>query len=238
MRILGSAAAAVLALFAYSTPALAQPPAGAPPGPPPPATAPGSAWVHVAGDPDIVLEARPPQGESWVAMCNAPCDRELPLDDSYRISGSGIQRSRVFTIAAQPGQHVVLEVSAHSTGGLVGGIVLASIGVVAEVTGLVLLLEGSLQSLCIWAPCRDNPSADRLKTAGWVFLLLGTAGTATGVVLIAVHARSRLSQRVGEPYARPERDDAWLRLPTWHEPSSLEAGLPRTQTLPILSRSF
>ena len=207
---------------------------------PAPATPKGSAWVHIETDREIVLEGSPPEG-GWAVVCNAPCDRDLPLDYSYRVTGPGIRRSKVFQIGAQAGQRVVISINPGSTGGFVGGIVLASIGIPVIFVGLIVVLVGALENATcdtVTGTCTGN-SGSSTETTGWIITLVGVGSIVTGIILIAGNARTSQTQEIVLPGAQPvHKDDAWLRVPTWHEPSNLETGLPRAQTLPIFSHSF
>ncbi len=210
-------------------------------GTPAPSAPRGSVWVHIETDREIVLEGSPPEG-GWAVVCNAPCDRELPLDYSYRITGPGIRRSKVFQIGAQAGQRVVISVNPGSTGAFVGGIVLASIGIPVILVGLIVVLVGAVENACSTdtsGVCTSGNSGSSTETTGWIITLVGVGSIVTGIILIAGNARTSQTQEILAPGAQPaHKDDAWLRLPTWHEPSNFETGLPKAQTVPIFSHSF
>jgi hypothetical protein len=224
------------------------------PPPPPPGRA-GKAWVHIESSHDLVLEGRSPSSaHSWAPVCTSPCDSEVPLDYSYRIAGEGIRASHDFTIEASPGQRVVLNVKTASKGGFVGGIVLVSISPVVILIGLVVVAVGAAQNdlstTCsgtgVGFNCNANANAGSgTETAGWVTTLIGVAGAVIGGVLIGINSRTSISEEVIPPVAppvgsldHPRREDAWLRAPIWHEPSSVERSIPPAQVAPLFTHSF
>jgi hypothetical protein len=220
-----------------------------PPGPQGPA---GSVWVHIESSHDLVLEGRPPSG-GWGPICSSPCDREVPLAYTYRLAGSGIRPTHDFMIEGAPGQHVVLNVKAASKAGFTGGIVLVSVSPALILIGLIVVLAGAVQdsstlncdgSTNSGGGCTTNSNAGSgTETTGWIMTLIGVGGTVAGIVLVATNARTSFSEdvlRPGAPAASlPQpRYDAWLRVPTWREPTNVERGLPPAQLSPIFTHSF
>lgn len=202
----------------------------------------GMVWIHIDSDHELVLEGRPADG-GWSIVCTAPCDTGVPLEYEYRISGSGIRTSHSFRIEGAAGQHVILSVKAGSKAGFVGGIVLASISPVVIVVGLLVALVGAIEqtdyTTLDCAGCSTNSSGKSTETTGWIITLVGVGGLVIGIVLVATNARTSQTQEVLRPGAPPpRRDDAWLRVPTWHEMSGAERALPPIQSAPIFSRSF
>jgi hypothetical protein len=226
-------------------------------GPPPAPEGPqGKVWVHIESGHELVLEGRPPSG-SFGPVCNEPCDAELPLAYTYRLTGSGIRSSRDFTLEAAPGQHVVLTVKTGSKGGFTGGIVLVSVGPALALIGLLVVLVGVAENSTTnfgcgvgtgtTNSCSSNSNAGSgTETTGWVMTLIGLGATVGGIVLIVTNARTSYTEEIMAPGPRPAgsllptlpRADAWLRLPTWHEPSSVERGLPPVQATPLFTQSF
>lgn len=124
------------------------------------ADAPGpTAVVHIHSKRKVSLET--PSCDSsgeWIAVCESPCDVELPLDRDYRIGGKGVRASDTFRILVRPGGRAVLTVDAGSkdaaalgTAGLVGGIVLTLLG----------LGEAGIASLITNEDCPQLPQVDR-----------------------------------------------------------------------------
>jgi hypothetical protein len=175
---------------------------------PPPAAPKKVAVVHIEGDGSLRLEAK--EGRSWRFLCASPCDREVDLADTYRVSGDGVRPTRQFTIDAQPGQRVVLTVDTASKAGFVGGIVLVSVAPVVSIVGLVVLLVG------------DVANDTGTKTTGAALAIGGLAGIGLGIVLIAVNARSGLEQNVATRAALRDAE----REPIWRDPAREAAGAP------------
>jgi len=209
-------------------------PAGTPPpvATTPPAGTGGSAHVHIDSDREVTLERQ--SNGTWLSACSAPCDADLPVDDNYRVVGSGIRASRPFRLAARPGERVYLTVDAASKGAFVGGIVLISIGApVLLIGGLVLLVAAAADSI-------DGESdTSGARTVGWTMVGGGAAGIVVGIILLAGNSRTKTEQSL----EGPARKGAWLtvdaptkRLPTWRE--HVPAGVPGASTIPLFTGQF
>ncbi len=207
-------------------------------GAPAPAASP-MAMVHIETDKEVVLEGKPQMG-GWTVICQAPCDTQVPLDYEYRISGSSIRRSKPFSIQANPGQRVTLVVNPASKGAFIGGLVLTGVGPVVIIVGLFTALVGALEQTTTYDSF-GNPSTvnngQSTETTGWIISLVGVGMLVTGIILFSSNSKTKATQEVASA-DRPSRDDAWLRLPTWHEGASVEKSLPKAATVPIFSRSF
>lgn len=203
---------------------------------PAPAPAPGpegTATVHIEADTPVTLDKR--EGRSWVFACNAPCDAELPLAGSYRISGQGIRNSAQFKLNARPGDHLVLDVNASSKGAFVGGIVVAGVGVVVLLVGaMVVLTVAAMDSADSAAGLSNSTNDGSANTVGWVMVAGGAAATLVGVLVLANNTRSKVDQATATP--RP-RNDAWLRVPQWHEDKAGQA-LPKAVGVPLFQTTF
>ncbi len=77
------------------------PPAPALPAPVPPPALP--VFVHVDGPDAAVLQIDATGDDGWKNLCHLPCDRSLPADGRYRISGSGLRDSVSFKLGAPAG---------------------------------------------------------------------------------------------------------------------------------------
>ncbi len=186
--------------------------------------------VHLEAEEDTVLEMQDRSDrETFTPVCHTPCDKSLPLDRMYRVSGDGIKSSRAFKLAGSNGKTVVLDVNPGRKGAFVGGIVMTSIGPVALLTGLLVYAAGSIT---IYGGS-VNSSA---RTTGGILMLAGAAVTAVGIPLIVSNARTKVTQDVGSP-GRP-RDDGKLRLPEWNRDVAHEVPMPSTSYVPVLARSF
>jgi hypothetical protein len=165
--------------------------------------------VHVDSEKPVTLYRKPSDGDAWVEACTAPCNKDLPLEDAYRIG----EASDEFHLQARAGETVHLAVGKRSPTGYVASTLGLGAGVVGIVIGSVLTVVGAAEAgiECgnvdgrqARAHCQsykdDGPS---LRNLGLVTLGLGVAAS---VVSLYYRVRS----------ARPEvKKDAYLRTPTW-----------------------
>ncbi|MDB4996968.1 MAG: hypothetical protein JWM74_4400 [Myxococcaceae bacterium] len=181
-----------------------------------PAPAPGpqgAAYVHIDADSDIRIERQ--VGAQWVGMCNAPCDRDLPLDGNYRMAGAGVRNSHTFHLAAsRPGDRIIIAVNPASKGGFVGGIILASIGApIFLLGGFVLLIVAAVDA------SSSRAETGPAKAVGWTMFGLGAAGVIGGIVLIANNASTGVDQfnEAAKPSAHAfvPGSDVWKRGPVF-----------------------
>lgn len=192
-----------------------------------------AAFVHLEGDEDAVLEMRGPQGGDFAPMCQAPCDRAVPLDAMYRIAGSGLRKSPNFKLASTDGRPVVVDVNAGHTGGFVGGIVMTALGPVVALTGLMVYAVSSISFTY-----GGGGGSSTGKTTGGILMLSGLALTAVGIPLIVMNARTKVKQEVGTP--RPAgRDDGRLnvRLPEFRDVAH-EVPMPGASYAPVFGVAF
>jgi hypothetical protein len=197
-----------------------------------------SAVVHIESDTPVTLERRDPGGR-WMPACSSPCDEELPLASTYRISGSGVRTTNDFRLNARAGDHIVLELAAASKGAFAGGIVLTSVG------GFSLLL-GSMVLMVVAAANSDpNESSDGNNgngaTVGWVMVAGGAAAVLVGILVTVGNRHSNVGQSLGSgsAAAQPPRNDAWLRVPQWHDDKSGAAlGVPKALGVPLFETRF
>jgi hypothetical protein len=93
--------------------------------------------VLLEAPPGVVLErATGP----WAAVCTAPCDRDLPIDELYRVTGSGIRMSEPFRIEG-PVAHLVVNPASSTRHGLA---VASTVTGVLGVAPVVLLTVGAI----------------------------------------------------------------------------------------------
>jgi hypothetical protein len=90
------------------TPSAAVQPSGAPRERP-------TVLVHLVANPGVTLEASAPDENAWSQVCEAPCDKVLPLERTYRVIESDTS-SAPFNLGRSPGRHVVLTVSSAPRG--------------------------------------------------------------------------------------------------------------------------
>jgi hypothetical protein len=246
------------------------PPPGAAPPPPPPPQNHGSALVHLDADRDVTLETRTNLDQPWVVTggmgsaevrsfadarwtpaCAAPCDKSLPIDNDYRITGPGIRTSKTFRLSVRAGEKVSIAVNAGSKGGFIGGIVLLGIGGAGVIIGLTVALVGAAESATesynpVTGNFTQNNNGSGTETAGWIIALVGAAAAVVGVVLMVNNGKTKETQeQIAKGPASPAwdhgpggREDAFLRLPTWHAKDAVESAIPRVTSLPVVSLHF
>lgn len=189
-----------------------------------------SILVHLEGDEDAVLELQDRNDKgSFSPVCHAPCDKMVPLDAMYRITGEGIRDSRPFKLAGAGGQAVSVNVNPGHRGAFAGGIVMTVLGPIALISGAFVYLAGSIR-ITTSSFSTDN---DGLKVTGGVLMLGGAALTAVGIPLLVSNARTKVTQEVGTPVRR----DAMLRAPTFRD-SAHEVPMPPVSVVPVFARSF
>jgi len=193
----------------------------------------GTVRVHIeASREDLELEMDTGGAMNWEVVCTAPCDRDLPLGHVYRINGSGVRKSKPFSLQAAAGSYVTLTVDHGTTAGFVGGIVLTSLGSPVVFVGALITLVGA--SL-------DSKYSTDVLGIGLVTTGIGAAVMVPGIVLVANNSGTSVKQggegttsgRAGE--GQKVADLPW-RTPTWH---SLEGPKnPAAPSIPIFSATF
>ncbi len=196
----------------------------------------GNATVHMEGNEDVVLEQLS-GGGNWRQVCGPPCDRPLPLDPLYRITGPGTRPSKPFQLQADNGQRVVLDVHRASSGGFAGGIVLISLGSAATFVGLIVMLVGAAE--------QDLGAGGGTLATGFIITGVGVASLVVGIVLTVANKHSSVAQSIaanadltGPKVARllgtPER-----RAPAWFDGVNHTAdSTPASPVVPIFSHAF
>lgn len=186
--------------------------------------------VHLESAKPLHLESRAPGQKTWGVVCAAPCDRELPLADEYRIAygGKGAAPGQPFRLTANEKRSILLEVHPPSADGKVGGGLLIGLGA-------LFMVASALSGLAaiVLQPCSaDHANADEATRGdGWcgdtatfhtallvsgAGLLAGTGSIVGGVLLI----RGSTASTTQRPWAGRE--------PTWvgpHAAASSRAGI-------------
>jgi hypothetical protein len=177
-----------------------------------------AAFVHIESTrPVQVLYSNSKTAFDWDPVCESPCDAQLPIEGSYKIRGSGMVTSSEFRLSAQPGQRVVLHVSPGAKSGIVWGSVLAGVGVLSTLIGLVVISGADAQDqtnqtcASTGAGCTSTGNTSTTKTTGGVFLVGGLVGIGVGVLLIIVNASTGHSQEVLGPSGPEPRSADLLR---------------------------
>src|SRR5262249_23659527 len=124
--------------------------------PPPPASTPSTAGgapataplpapmvgprarVHITSREDVVLYRRPASSSGGGQACSSPCNEELPIGDTYRITGNGVAATKEFRLETSPSGTVELTVDPPSSGGKVVGGILTATGAIAAYMGLFI----------------------------------------------------------------------------------------------------
>jgi hypothetical protein len=148
-------------------------------------------WVHLEGSETAELQQDAiGDHKRWITVCSAPCDKAVPSAFSYRIGGEGIRNSRVFSLHPTSGNRETIDVDEGSKAGFVLGIVGASVGSMALVTGLLVVLINSVTDSLDGGGTPDRSGQE----VGFAFIGVGLAGVIGGAVAIATNARTKLAE--------------------------------------------
>ena len=205
---------------------------------PPPAIT-GSATVHIVGD-EVVLQMQ--RGGGWETACSSPCDRALPLDMSYRVTGSSVRTSGAFRLLAKPGEHVTLDVNTGSSTAFDGGVAMALLGGLTATIGFwgwyVVLINNSTYDYNYDSGYYSQ--SNHISPVPWAVTMgIGAAVGTVGLVLAVANEKTKVQQQAGAPDPKkeaslrplPDRSPTWLNLKP--------AGFPvAPQTTPIFSLKF
>lgn len=181
------------------------------------------ARVHVDAPRHVSLYRKPAGSESWFLACTSPCDVRLPTNDEYRVQGTDVKRSETFRLHAINGEVVVRADPSSLSGSLFGGI-LATVGGVTALIGLVAIPE------------------KKSRTGGVVALAIGSALIVGGFLIFRTSSRTDIFQ-APDNQAKPTTAS---KREVWESPEgearngkldpALERLLPAVPTL--FSRSF
>lgn len=196
-----------------------------------------SVLVHMEGDSDAVLEMQDrKETNAFSPVCNSPCNKVLPLDRMYRITGDGMKDSRPFKLSGSAGQAVSLDVNPGRRGAFAGGIVMTVLGPITLLTGSLVYLVGAAQSSLVYSSSsgfRTSGDGSGLKVTGGILMIAGAALTAVGIPLIVSNARTKVTQDVSSPV----RKDGFLRTPTFRNAAN-DVPMPATSEFTVFARSF
>ena len=121
-------------------------PAAATPPTPAPMVGP-KARVRITSPKQVILYRRPAGSNAFVQQCTSPCNEDLPIGDTYRVTGNGVAQSKDFRLDAPPGGAVDIVVDPPSTGGMILGGFMAGGGASAAYVGLLMTLVGAAAAL-------------------------------------------------------------------------------------------
>jgi hypothetical protein len=187
----------------------------------------------------------------WVHACMSPCEVELPLGDTYKITGSGILSSSEFRLHEEPNHTANVVVDPTSVGGMVLGGLLGGAGGWGAYVGFLMVAIGASQadadcsrlystgyyaSSSSYSRCQsERRTGPGLRDAGLVVLGASLAAGVAGVLVIISSAPTDVSQPGGAP-----SKDAFLREPTWKRPSAVEsaARAPASMFVPLVDARF
>ena len=215
--------------------------------PPPKITGP-TILVHIDSTRRVSLMRRAPENGEWITACESPCDMQLPLNNEYRIAGSGVTQSSEFDLDGQPGQRVVIKANVGTTAGLTGGLIITGVGLLVAIVGLYVIAGAAAVNSVSCVNGKDTSTGASCSTSGGgvavgvVLVLGGVAAMGIGGVIALINWKTGQSQEVQVPKANAKAAlvdfDAYKRAPVWHEPLPMPGGLPRTTEIPIFSKSF
>ncbi len=188
----------------------------------------------------------------WLHACMSPCDVELPVGDTYKVTGSGILSSSEFHLHEDANHTANVVVDPTSIGGMVIGGLLGGAGAWGAYVGLLMVAIGAGQadadcnarlysgyygsSTASYDQCQSQRrSGPGLRDAGLVVLGASVAAGVAGVLVLITSAPTDVSQPGGSP---PK--DAFLREPTWKRPSAVEsaARAPASMFVPLVDARF
>jgi hypothetical protein len=226
----------IVASTAVPPPPTASTPAPATPPTPAPMVGP-KARVHITSPKQVLLYRRPSGSTAFVQQCTSPCNEDLPIGDTYRVTGNGVAQSKEFHLEASPGGTVDVVVDPPSTGGMIFGGFMAGGGATAAYVGLLMTLVGAAEAAkdCNRATiprsssstsyydasnCEDTKeTAEVVRNVGLVTMGVGAVLTAVGIVVFLNNAGTDITQKGashGDAKADPPRAlDAYLRVPDY-----------------------
>lgn len=191
-------------------------------------------WVHVSSPVPVQLQRHDLDRRVWDVACDAPCDRDLPLEDEYRVVyGKRGASGETFRFASRPGGEVTLAVHPPSETAKSAGDALIGVGVVLGVASLVGVI--ALGTVAARTPseqaCSDGQATDGrdggiacglgegLAGAGAVLsgvVLLGAVGIVAGGFALRADSGGSTTQRL-RPVTVAAREPTWTAS---HVPST------------------
>lgn len=196
------------------------------------------ARVHIDSKIPVRLEqrARGGRGGSWSSACDAPCDRNLPLGDEYRVVyGKDVTPGAPFRLRSEAGGRITLTVHPASGAAQAGGTALVVVGATLGIISLVgVVTFGSIATRTPnQAACHDGEAPHRdggimcgfgegiaavLTLISAVGMLAGGGIVAGGVALLVDSGASTTQKEATPPLT------AFVREPTWVAPRGMPPG--------------
>jgi hypothetical protein len=217
----------IVASTAIPAPPTSSSPSAAPATPPVAAPMVGPrARVHISSSKSLILYRRPAGSSSWVQACTSPCNQELPIGDTYRVTGNAVASSKEFRLDAQPGGQVDIAVDPPSTAGMVFGGFVGAGGASAAYIGMLMALIGASDASkdCYsnsYSCANRTSDGEKLRNAGLITMGIGTGLTVAGILIFLASAKTDIAQSSGKGTdtaagaSPPKPVDAFLRQPTW-----------------------
>jgi hypothetical protein len=149
-------------------------------------------WVHIDAPTTTSLEWSNPHGREpggWVTVCAGPCDRPLPTDGAYRISGEGLKTSDAFALGVDPGESETLHVHGASRAA-------SKAGLLTLIVGPALAIATSFAIVMVGPVAKSEPLDDGGRTAIEVSLGAGLASALVGAGLLLANTTTSVSQDV------------------------------------------
>jgi hypothetical protein len=211
---------------------------------------------HLEGADGLRLEQRGRGHDEWFKVCDAPCDRSVPLDGTYRVAGPDIVTSGDFQLHGRIGERIDVTVDPTTTerretgkGILIGGVVAVGTGLtLATVYAAVGVAAAASNAGCAVTGVFDGSTSSGVSTSGsascgnasapkgllWASvgtLVLGLGGMVAGlVVMTPTEAKQAPVVDVDEPPS-----DRWTPPPQVNGPGAF---LPPPAMAPLVSGTF
>ena len=160
------------------------------------------------------------RGTEWEEVCSSPCERVVPRDGFYRITGSGIQTSTNFRALGRPGTRVVLHVNPGSSALFGLGVVGVTIGGAAAVIGYISLPTMAYRNVSWPLPT----------------MLVGGAASIVSAILVETNVKTKVGQEAHESEL-PTTDHPSIRVAPSKEARNVEPRGPGF-SVPLLSGHF
>lgn len=184
-----------------------------------------TALVRLRAPNKAILHRKPAGSTEFVTACEAPCGIQLPIGDTYKVSGSGFPTTKDFKLDAGPGGSVEVTVDGPNWGGIIGGGLLTVTGGVTMYVGLLLAAAGN--------GCRHG-CGDEVRNTGLGALAVGAAMTGLGLLIVYPSMKTDLAQDKLGP-----SKDAFVRSPTWLSAAATGTeGRPLTPTFSLFEKRF
>jgi hypothetical protein len=186
------------------------------------------ARVHIESTIPVRLEQRTVgrRGGAWSAACDAPCDRNLPLGDEYRVLyGKDVTPGPPFRLRSEAGGRIALTAHSVSRAAQAGGTALVVVGAALGIVSLVgVVVFGSAATRTPnQEACRDGntPGRDGGIMCGFgqglaaVFTLFSAVGMLAGGGIVAGGVALLADSGAGTTQKPTPPLTAFVREPTW-----------------------